>query len=405
MAIAMLALDGALLGLLILGGGRALANTVAPAGRMAGTVGFVLALVAGRTLLALPLAFESEVLNERRYGRGRPALRWLASYFWRSGVLVAALSLAALTIQVAAWWSPGMWWLWAAALVTAELVVAAMVVPIASACSAREVAPLRRRELASRLAALSARAGTGGLGIFEWKVGGRRPGATAMLVGLGASRRILVAGDVLDTHSDDEIEVIVAHEIAHLRRGDAWWSAALASAVLTLGFYLSSRLLTATAGALRIAGAGDLAGLPLVLLGSGAVAALAAPAFNAVSRAQERRADRDALRWTGNAAALVRTLKRLAAAHLAEDRPPLLAHVFFHRHPAVAERIAAAEKWTMAVPQTAARTPAGGREPTRVVEASAPLDSPVRSDMPARAAPDLRAAGRRAEAPPATRSR
>jgi Zn-dependent protease with chaperone function len=78
---------------------------------------------------------------------------------------------------------------------------------------------------------------------------------------------------------------------------------------------------------------------------SGGVAAAVAPLVNLVSRAQERRADRDALAWTGNAPALVRTLKRLSAAHLAEDHPPGWAAAFFNRHPGVADRIAAAESW------------------------------------------------------------
>ena len=184
--------------------------------------------------------------------------------------------------------------------------------------------------------------------VLEWKVGPRAAGATALLAGIGPSRRILVTDAVLATHADDEVEVIVAHELAHHRRGDTWWTAAMTAGVLALGLYAAARVLPLAAGAFDLKGPGDAAALPLVALVCGAVAALVAPLGNVASRAQERRADRDALAWTGNAPALVRTLKRLSAAHLVEERPPGWAEVFFHRHPAVAERIAAAERWTAA---------------------------------------------------------
>ena len=51
------------------------------------------------------------------------------------------------------------------------------------------------------------------------------------------------------------------------------------------------------------------------------------PLGNAVSRAQERRADRFALTLTRNPEAFVTAMRRLAQMNLAEDRPSALARL------------------------------------------------------------------------------
>ena len=181
--------------------------------------------------------------------------------------------------------------------------------------------------------------------MFQWRVGRRGCGHGRLLVGMGPSRRILVADTVLDTHSDDEVEVIVAHELAHHRRGDTWWSAAAAAGPRRWGSTLPRACCPWLAARSPWRGRLTPPRCRSMALVCGRRGGAVAPLVNVVSRAQERRADRDALAWTGNAPALVRTLRRLSAAHLAEDRPPGWAEAFFHRHPAVAERIAAAEAW------------------------------------------------------------
>jgi STE24 endopeptidase len=420
-AIATATLDAALLAfVLVTGLSRAIADAASAAWTPApaATLAFVLALLAVRTALVLPVAYSSQVVHERRYGRAQgPVVRWFGVYLWRAAMLAAPLAAIALVLQASAWWSPSAWWAPASVAMAAAVVCGAALVPAMVARSGAELAPIRRADLAARLTALAARAGAAGFPILEWKVGeARGAGATALLAGIGPSRRILVTDAVLDTHADDEVEVIVAHELAHHRRGDVWWTAAITAGVLTLGLYAAERILSLSAGMFALRGPSDAAALPLIALVCGVVAAALTPIVNALSRAQERRADRDALRWTGNAPALVRTLKRLAAAHLAEDRPPGWAEAFFQRHPGVLERIAAAERWeedksqvTIHKSQTVGLE-TGDRRPetiaTQGAGASGDLQgSPSRSGEPAPATRDHRAAVPRAAVRPAGRRR
>ena len=75
---------------------------------------------------------------------------------------------------------------------------------------------------------------------------------------------------------------------------------------------------------------------------------LAAPLILALSRRQERQADRFSLDLTSNPDAFVTVMRRMAALNLAEDRPSQWSDLFFATHPPVTERIAAARAWRAA---------------------------------------------------------
>ena len=108
--------------------------------------------------------------------------------------------------------------------------------------------PLDRPALADRLVALAERAGARVLGVFEWRLSDRTRKANAALAGIGRTRRILLSDTLLAEHSDDEIEVILAHELAHHVYRDIWTGIALEAGLILAGFYLADVALTQFAG-------------------------------------------------------------------------------------------------------------------------------------------------------------
>src|SRR6185436_1888836 len=108
--------------------------------------------------------------------------------------------------------------------------------------------------------------------------------ANAALAGLGGTRRILISDTMLAEYSDEEIEVVLAHEIAHHVHGDVWKGIVFESTMILGGFYLASRLLSAYAAPVGLRGPADVAGLPLLLIAAGAVALVLVPVALAMSR-------------------------------------------------------------------------------------------------------------------------
>jgi STE24 endopeptidase len=181
--------------------------------------------------------------------------------------------------------------------------------------------------------------------VFEWRMSEKTRKANAALTGIGRTRRILLSDTLLAEHSDDEIEVILAHELSHHVHHDIWKALAAEAVLLTIGLYLADRVLAIAPGRFGLMGKDDVAALPLLLLALGAVSILLLPVVNALSRSHERRADRYALEMTGNAAGFMSAMRRLGAQNLAEERPSRLVEILFYSHPSVADRIEAARVW------------------------------------------------------------
>ena len=307
---------------------------------------YVLLLAALGEIVALPLAFYRTFLLERRYGLSHePARTWLQDHAKASalGVVfgVAAAEVVYFTIR---WW-PGGWWLVSALLLTGAVVVLTRLTPTLLLPMFYRFTPLDRDSLRARLLALSKRAGVPVLGVYEWGMGAKTNRANAALVGSGATRRILVSDTMLAEYSDDEIEVILAHELGHHVHHDIPTAVAVEFALLLAGFSLAGIALDRSWRPLGLAGPADVAGLPLLMLAAGFTVVMAKPLVNALSRGTERRADRFALGLTEQPQAFITAMRRLGTQNLAEQRPSRLSLWFFHTHPPIEERIEAAKEF------------------------------------------------------------
>ena len=317
---------------------------------------YVVLLTLANEVVALPLAYYAGFLVERRYGLSNETIRaWAADEAKGLGLGLllggAAASIVYFFIRV----TPDTWWL-SAGLVFAVLIVGlANLAPVLLLPLFYTVKPLQRESLRARLLTLAERAGARVVGTYEWGLGEKTRKANAALAGLGRTRRILVSDTMLAEYSDEEIEVVLAHEMAHHVHGDIWKGLLLDAALILAGFYAASRALAWAVGPFKLSGLADAAGLPVLMLSAGAIALVMVPAAHALSRAYERSADRFALDLTKNPAAFVSAMKRLAAQNLAEEHPSKVIEWLFYSHPPIRERIAAAETWTAPQPARVAR--------------------------------------------------
>jgi STE24 endopeptidase len=291
-------------------------------------------------LLTLPLAFQVGWRLERKYGLSREtAGAWLRDQLKGLAIVLPLMVLAAEAVYLAARMWPETWWLPAAAVLTAGVIALAHLGPVVLMPLFVRVRPLDRPELSRRLAALSARAGVPIVGAFEWQLGERTSKANAALTGLGSTRRILLSDTLLAAYSDDEIEVILAHELSHHVHHDLWSAIAVEAALLFAGAYAAQSVLAWAGPWVGVTSPSDVAGLPLLLLTAGALSLALTPLSRALSRRHERRADAFALTLTAAPAAFISAMKRLGAQNLAEEDPSTLVRVLFHSHPPLAERI------------------------------------------------------------------
>ena len=264
----------------------------APLHAVLGVGVYALALGAAAETLAFPFVWHTGYFLERRYGLSRePFVGWLRGYaktlivglvFWVGAVVFVYLAIAG--------W-PEAWWAVAGGTFAAVTVAVTNLAPVVLLPWFYTIRPVRRPELRRRIEALARRAGTPLIGVDEWRLGDRTSKANAAVIGIGLTRRVLLSDTLLADYSDDEVEAVLAHELAHHVHRDIWKTLAYEAGAALCAFWVAARVLTALAPALGLDGVGDIAGLPLLALSVGEIVLVSSPVAKLLSRRHERRAD------------------------------------------------------------------------------------------------------------------
>ncbi len=310
--------------------------------------GFFFALPYG--VMNLPLAYYEGFVLQHRFGLSTQTRRdWVLDQF--KGALVSGLlGLLVLEIMYALLRSVGQsWWLWVAVLLLIFNVILANLAPVLLFPLFFKFEPLgeQHADLVERLVQLSKRAGAPVRGVYSFDMSRRTRAANAALVGLGNTRRIILGDTLLNEFTPEEIETILAHELAHHVHHDLPVGIVVQSLITLLGMYLASLGLNWGTATFGFQGLGDVANLPWLGLLLSAYGLLTLPLVNAYSRWRERRADEFALHLTNKGAAFASAFSRLANQNLADANPPRWEEILFYSHPALSKRIAMAQAYTL----------------------------------------------------------
>jgi STE24 endopeptidase len=205
--------------------------------------------------------------------------------------------------------------------------------------------PLEDEGLRRRLVVLSERSGTRVRGVYRWRLSEKSKKANAALTGLGRTRRIILADTLLDNYTPDEVEAVLAHELGHQVHRHILKSILVQAAITFVGFWAANWTLHYAVDRHMFEELSDFANLPLLALVSVVLSFLLMPALNAYSRFNERQADRYAFESIASVDPFVSSMNKLAEQNLAERTPSKWVEWFFHSHPSIARRLAAAHEW------------------------------------------------------------
>ncbi|WP_407914318.1 M48 family metalloprotease [Kitasatospora sp. NE20-6] len=338
---------------LVLGLTPAGAGLVSAAGRpfggswaaevLAGTAALVLL---GRAV-ALPFGARVRAVRSRyglvTQGWGGWAVDVLRGLALTLGLLLpAALGLYTLTGH-----RPDDWWLPGAGLAAVLVVALSFLHPLLIEPVFNRFTPMAASPLRDSLLALARRDGVAVRDVLVADASRRTTALNAYVSGLGSTRRIVAYDTLLETAAPREVELVVAHELGHVKHRDVLTGTVLgavgaAVAVVLVGLLSSWGPLLDAAGA---DGAADPRSLPLLAALAGLIGAATGPLQAATSRRIEARADRHALELTGEPQQFIAMQRRLAVANVSDVDPPRLLVLLFGTHPSATRRIAAARAW------------------------------------------------------------
>jgi STE24 endopeptidase len=304
-------------------------------------------VVVATKLLFLPLNYFGDYYLEHRFGLSNESFGAWAFDELKSLGLNLALSVVVLDVLYFFLRQAGQWW-WVGAGVFFLLfgVVMSALFPVLILPLFYKLHPLENESLRQKLTALAQRVGAKVLGVYRMDMSEKTKKANAAFAGLGRTKRIILGDTLLDKFAEDEIEVVMAHEMAHYQHGDITKMIAWGAMTTFIGLKVADiGLHWGMKHVFQYNNVWDIEAFPLLALCLFLFGLIVMPLNNAFSRSREWKADAAALELTKNRDAFIRAMRKLGEQNLADLSPHPAVEFLLHDHPSLSRRIAWAEQW------------------------------------------------------------
>ena len=302
---------------------------------------FVLVFGVIGSLIDMPFAAARAFWLEEKFGFNRLTPQKFFVDQAKSGALELAISTPLL---FGMFWllgaAPDTWWLIAYVVFIAIAIAMTVIYPTVIAPLFNKFSPLEDGAMKRRMEALLARCGFESKGLYVMDASTRSTHGNAYFSGFGKAKRIVFFDTLLEKHSPDEIESILAHELGHFKFGHVRQMLALAAAIAFVGF----AVLWWAFGSDVFAGWFGLPNDPGVvlvalLLAREPISHVLSPLLAWRSRRAEFEADAFAREIVGKEP-MISALTRLTRDNLATLTPDPLYATFYFSHPPVPVRVA-----------------------------------------------------------------
>ncbi|MDD5347273.1 MAG: M48 family metalloprotease, partial [Candidatus Omnitrophica bacterium] len=169
-------------------------------------------------ILEFPFTFYRSFLLEHQFKLTRQGIKdWFLDQL-KGGMIMLLIGIAGLEIFLyAAKTRPADWWWITAGIWIFFSIAVTRLAPLVIIPLFFKYSRISDHDLRQRILALAARMKLAVLDVFEINLSVKTEKANAALVGLGKTRRVLLADTLISKYTPDEIEAIVAHEFAHQR--------------------------------------------------------------------------------------------------------------------------------------------------------------------------------------------
>lgn len=276
--------------------------------------------------------------NQRLAGWVWESLKRYALTFVVALVLVEALYLLIRFFPLC-WWFIA-WVLWILFSLILGKLFPVLIVPLFYKYS-----PVTDDSLRDRILGMARENGLQARNVYSLNLSKTTKKANAAFCGFGKTRRVILSDTLIGNFSHDEILSVVAHEVGHYKKKHLWKHVIFSACTSLVVFYIIFCCVSRAAGWWGIRGVDDFANLPLLGLLSFLAGLVLMPLGNFYSRHMEREADYFALQRTGDKAAFISTMRKLAAMNLSDPEPNPLIEFFLYSHPSIKKRIEFAEAY------------------------------------------------------------
>jgi len=255
---------------------------------------------------------------------------------WAIGAVFAAIGAAIAVALIRRW--PRTWWIPGSVAIVAFGAISTYAAPVVLDPIFNKFTPVPDGRTRSDVLELARRAGVDVGQVYVMDASKRTTAANAYVNGLGHTKRVVLYDNLLDDFSREEVRLVVAHELGHVRYDDVPRGLVWLAIATPFGLFAASRM------TLRVAPREDRAGpavLPALALSVTAIAFLLTCVSNQLSRRVEARADSFALQLTHETEAFISFQRRIAIQNVSDPDPWGWSSFLLGTHPTTIDRIGA----------------------------------------------------------------
>lgn len=307
---------------------------------------YIFSVLTAYDLISLPLEFYTSYTFEHKYHFCTQAVgNWFKDYL-KSYILSMGF---AIPIVEGIYWAirafPTIWYLIVSVFAILLIIFLGYLSPILLTPLFFKLKKIEEdNELTQRLRRMCKKVNTKVKGVYEINFSSKTTKANAYLAGLGNTRRIVIADNLLDNFTVDEAEVVFAHELGHHIHRDilklTFWSGLMCLG----GFYFVSIILEKVSLYFRY-GISDIVNFPILALSMSILLFLFGLPFNFYSRKREKAADEFALKTTGKVDAFITSMAKFTNRDLADAHPHPFIEFLLYTHPSISKRINYAQEF------------------------------------------------------------
>jgi STE24 endopeptidase len=234
---------------------------------------------------------------------------------------------------------PRHWWAPASVAAVGLGVIFTYAGPVVLDPAFNKFTPLPPGRTRSDVLELARKAGIDVGQVYEVDASRRTTASNAYVNGLGHTKRVVLYDNLLKDFTRDEVRLVVAHELGHVKNRDVPRGLLFLALVAPAAMFASQRFAERLSGGRTVTAAA----LPAVALSIGVVSFGVTSVSNQLSRRVERRADQFSLQLTHAPEPFISFERRIAIKNVADPDPPGWLTAVMGTHPPTLERIGAAK--------------------------------------------------------------
>lgn len=303
-------------------------------------------------IFSFPISFYASYIMEHKYNVSSETLSsWRKDEVKKSLISFVVSLFLVLTFYLLLRRSGPFWWIWASAAWLAFNLILARILPTVIIPIFYKYSELKDNILKGRIMTLAAKAGIKVINVCEIDFSRKTKKANAAVVGMGRTRRVVLADNLINKFSSEEVLAVAAHEFGHHKLKHMARLILFFGMISAAGFFLLDLIAKKIIYAFGAQFLHDLRIFPAVMLILFLLSVLIKPVQNAYSRALETEADKFAIQVTGDAASFIKAMERLSLMNLADENPPRLIKYMLYDHPPISERVGMAREFLKKYPE------------------------------------------------------